>query len=97
MQHSDSGYLWLDMSWAVAADDYASCGAMVCHETPCAKRESALCMAPRTASCEHELFQVVFTCACWAEDVAYGSGAVGTSTGAGPAAGVGSVAGLSSV
>ena len=51
-------------------------------------------MAPRMASCEHELFEVVFACAWWAEDVAYGSGTVGASTGVGQAAAVGSVAGL---
>ena len=51
-------------------------------------------MVPRMALCEHELFQVVFGCAWWAEDVAYGSGTVGASTGVGQAAAVGSVAGL---
>ena len=49
-------------------------------------------MAPRMASCEHELFEVVFASAWWAKDVANGSGAVGASTGVGAAAGVGSVA-----
>ena len=49
-------------------------------------------MAPRMASCEHEIIQVVFACPWWAEDVANGSGAVGASTGVGAAAGVGSVA-----
>ena len=48
-------------------------------------------MAPRTASCEHELFRVVFVCARWAVDVVHGSGAVGASTGVGAAAGVASV------
>ena len=37
---------------------------------------------------------MVFACAWWAEDVAYGSGTVGASTGVGQAAAVGSVAGL---
>ena len=65
---------------------------MVSNETSCAKRESASCMAPRMASCEHELFKVVFACAWWAKDVvANGSGAVGVNTGVGVAAGVGSV------
>ena len=67
---------------------------MVSNETSCAKRESASCMAPRMASCEHEFFEVVFACAWSAEDVTNGSGAVGASTGVGAAAGVGSVAGL---
>ena len=48
-------------------------------------------MAPHTALCEHELFWVVFACAWCAEDEAYGSGAVGASTGDDAAAGVGSV------
>ena len=65
---------------------------MVSNETLCAKRESASCMAPRMASCEHELFWVVFACAWWVEDVAYGSGAVRARTGVGAAAGMGSVA-----
>ena len=65
---------------------------MVCHETACAKRESASCMAPRMASCEHELFKVVFACAWWAKDVANGSGAVGVNTGVGVAADVGLIA-----
>jgi len=66
---------------------------MLCHETPCAKRESALCMAPRMmASCEHELFKVVFACAWWAKDVANGYGAVGVNTGVSVAADVGSIA-----
>ena len=92
MQHSESGNLWLDKSWPVAVDGTTSRGAMVCHETPCAKRESALCMAPHTASCEHELFHVEFACAWCVEDVVYGSGAVRASTEVGAAAGVDSVA-----
>ena len=27
--------------------------------TPCAKRDSASCMAPHTASCEHGLFKMI--------------------------------------
>ena len=92
MQHSDSGNLWLDKTWPVAVDGSASSDAMVCPETPCATRESASCMAPRMASCEHELFEVVFACAWWAKDVANGSGVVGVNTGVGVAASVGSVA-----
>ena len=49
-------------------------------------------MAPRVASCEHELFEVVFACAWWARGVANGSGVVGVNTGVGVAASVGSVA-----
>ena len=60
VEHLESRKLWLDKSWPVAVDNSASCAPMVCHETPCTKRESALCMAPRMASCEHELFEVVF-------------------------------------
>ena len=56
VEHLESRKLWLDKSWPVAVDNGASCGAMVCHETPCAKRESASCMVPRMALCEHELF-----------------------------------------
>ena len=92
MEHLESRKLWLDKSLPVALDHGASRSAMVCHETPCAKRESASCMAPRMASCEHELFEVVFACAWWAKDVANGSGAVRAKTGVGEAAGVGSVA-----
>ena len=92
VQHSESGNIWLDKSWPVAVDGSASSDAMVCPETPCATRESASCMAPRMASSEHELFQVVFACPWWAKDVANGSGAVGASTGVDEAEGVGSVA-----
>ena len=92
VQHLESRKLWLDKSWTVAVGGGASRGAMACHETPCATRESASCMAPRMASCEHELFWVVFACAWWVVDVAYGSGAVRASTGVGAAAGMGSVA-----
>ena len=49
VEHLECRKLWLDKSWPYAVDNDASCGAMVCHETPCAKRESASCMVPRMA------------------------------------------------
>ena len=50
VEHLESRKLWLDKSWSVAVDGGASRGAMVCHETACAKRDSASCMAPRMAN-----------------------------------------------